>query len=79
MIHKPYFTVCIFTCAFVSFLYTVVCVDAGGGYIRCTNTHTPWLSKRLSWILNDPTAGGEIVCGVIIAGAAKTFKNNDCL
>lgn len=51
---------------------TIVCVDAGAGYVHCTSIHTPGQSKRLSRVLDDPAAGGEVVCGVIVAVATKT-------
>lgn len=59
----------------VSLIGTIVCVDAGVA-VRYTTDHTPGESKRLSWVLDDPAAGGEVVCGVIVAVATQTWKTD---
>lgn len=52
---------------------TIVCVNAGAGYVHCTSADAPRQSKRLSGILNDPAAAGKVVCSVAVAVATETW------
>lgn len=53
---------------------TIVRVNAGAGYVHCTSINAPRQSKRLSWILNDPAAAGQVVCGVVVVVATETWR-----
>lgn len=47
-------------------------VGAGVGNVQCAGAHTPGQSEAFSRVLDDPAAGGEVVCAVSVAVAAKT-------
>lgn len=51
---------------------TVVRADAGLRYVRFARAQGPGQGERLSRVLDDPAAGGEVVPGVIVAVAAET-------
>lgn len=53
---------------------TIVCVDAVGRYVHGASVQRPGQSERLSRVLDDPAARGEVVPGVIVAVPTKTWE-----
>lgn len=55
----------------------MVSVDAGVGNILRTRSQTPGQSEKFGRVLDDPAAGGEVVCRVAVSVPTKTWRTNE--
>lgn len=51
---------------------TMVCVDTGVGNVLQACAQTPRQSKKFGRVLDDPTAGGEVIRRVAVSVPTKT-------
>lgn len=63
-----------FLCIFICFGSTGVRVGTGVQYVHRASAQRPGQSERLSRVLHDPAARGEVIPGVAVAVPTKTWE-----